>query len=292
MSICYKIADCLIAIEGNGIAAMETLQGFYVFRANHEIFAPFVFHLEYAKPEPYLGEPYFRAQTQDTICLLYKDIHGYGLEIRQNETLQLSLHYNRSEQKHYIRGNLIPPFLRYALWIAFNLSTVRSGSVAVHSSAVVCQGKAILFLGESGTGKSTHTRLICQKFPAVELLNDDSPIIKIEKGKCMVYGSPWSGKTACYRDIKVELGGVVRLHQAEANKISLLSLHQAIGSLLPSFPPELYMCSELQPKVLDLISEIIEHVPIYSLHCFPDETAADLSVNTVIGSCLHGTNRQ
>ena len=37
--------------------------------------------------------------------------------------------------------------------------TVPYQTVAIHTSTIVCRGKAVLFLGESGTGKSTHTRL-------------------------------------------------------------------------------------------------------------------------------------
>ena len=34
---------------------------------------------------------------------------------------------------------------------------VRKDTVALHGSCIVYKGKAVLFLGESGTGKSTHT---------------------------------------------------------------------------------------------------------------------------------------
>lgn len=52
-------------------------------------------------------------------------------------------------------------------------------AVAVHSSVISLDGRAVLFLGESGTGKSTHTRLWREHIPGARLLNDDSPIIRI-----------------------------------------------------------------------------------------------------------------
>lgn len=44
------------------------------------------------------------------------------------------------------------------------------------------RGKRLFFLGESGTGKSTHTRLWRENIAGSKLLNDDSPIVRYEEG--------------------------------------------------------------------------------------------------------------
>ncbi len=291
MRLYYKVADYLIAVEGSGVSAMENLQGFSAFKTDHCQSDSILINLEETEPKTAEGNIYYKSCTGNTVCLMFKSSNGYGLEIRQNDILQLVMSYDRSKPKCDITGNLIPVFLRYALWIAFNLGALRYRGVAIHSSSVIYQGKALLCLGESGTGKSTHTRLICQKFPDAELLNDDSPILRMERGRCMVYGSPWSGKTACYHDWKAELGSVVRLHQATENKISLLSLHRAIGALLPSFPPELYLCSDFYPVISDFISGIVEQASVCFLDCLPNEAAAELSVRTLAVSFHNGGDR-
>jgi len=204
------------------------------------------------------------------------------MEIKKNEDLNLSLHFAWNEQKYYIRGSLEPALLLYALWAAFNLATAPLKTIAIHSSAIIYHGKAILYLGESGTGKSTHARLIHQHFPDVELLNDDSPIIRIEGDKCMVYGSPWSGKTSCYKQKKVELGGVVRLQQSSCNQIKQLDTDKALAALLPSFPPELYLSEGYQYHVINILSDMLERTEVFLLECLPNKEAAELSVNTVI----------
>ena len=78
--------------------------------------------------------------------------------------------------------------------MGYGLMTVRKDTVALHGSCIVYKGKAVLFLGESGTGKSTHTRLWRENIAGSKLLNDDSPIVRYEEGGVWVYGSPWSGK--------------------------------------------------------------------------------------------------
>ena len=60
--------------------------------------------------------------------------------------------------------------------------TCRKDTLAIHSSCIVYRDKAVLFLGESGTGKSTHTRLWRENIPEAVLLNDDSPMIRVEDG--------------------------------------------------------------------------------------------------------------
>ena len=68
--------------------------------------------------------------------------------------------------------------MRFGLWIMFGIA-ISPEAIAIHSSTIECEGRAVLFLGESGTGKSTHTRLWQEHIPGARLLNDDSPIIRM-----------------------------------------------------------------------------------------------------------------
>ena len=174
---------------------------------------------------------------------------------------------------------------RYALWVAFNYLMIKDNCFAIHTSANVFGDKTLIFLGESGTGKSTHTRLLRERYPESFLLNDDSPFIKVEKdGSVMVYGSPWSGKTPCYKSEQHHLYGIVRLSQAPYNKIRKLSPMESIGALLPSAPPMLNYCDETTDALYGYISDILETVPVYHLECLPDTAAAELSHDTLLGN--------
>ena len=138
-----------------------------------------------------------------------------------------------------------------------------------------------MFLGESGTGKSTHTRLWRQYIPGSSLLNDDSPIIAAESDGIHVYGSPWSGKTPCYKPLRFPLGGCVRLSQAPANKIQRLSPLKAYAALHPSCPPEFAYDENLYAGISQTLDELLTDVPVYHLACLPDEAAANLSYQTI-----------
>ncbi len=176
-----------------------------------------------------------------------------------------------------------PSLVRFGIWIMFGVVIAPLGAIAIHSSVIVKDHQAVLCLGESGTGKSTHTRLWRENIEGARLLNDDSPIIRVIDGKCIVYGSPWSGKTACYVNKCVPVRGLLRLSQAPHNKIYRLPALMAIGAVLPSCPPAFAYDSSLQDMICNTVSEIITCTPVYHLECLPNAAAAELSFSTIFG---------
>lgn len=176
-----------------------------------------------------------------------------------------------------------PSHLRFALWVAYGMMGLRKGSVPVHSSVVVCGDRAVMCLGESGTGKSTHTRLWLEHIPDTHLLNDDSPIVSLIDNAVRVYGSPWSGKTHCYRPENYPIAGLLRLEQRPTNTIRALGVLEAFAALQPSCPPSFAKEERCMDALVDFISEVIRRVPVYRMGCLPDADAARLSHNTIIG---------
>ena len=136
-------------------------------------------------------------------------------------------------------------------------------------------------MGESGTGKSTHTRLWREHIEGTFLLNDDSPFLRVEEGKVWAYGSPWSGKTPCYKQERYELVGCVRLSQAPYNEIKKLSVLQAYGAIHPSCPPEFAYDASLYDPISNFIGQLLATVPLYHLACLPDKSASELSFSTI-----------
>lgn len=173
--------------------------------------------------------------------------------------------------------------LRFGLWIMFGIAINPHRAVAIHSSVIVKNGGAALFLGESGTGKSTHTRLWRENIEGARLLNDDSPIIRMVDGVPTVFGSPWSGKTPCFKNLDFPIRGFVRLSQAPHNRMHRLPVLNAIGALLPSCPPAFAYDDTLQDNICDMLSQMIDKVPVYHLECLPDADAAQLSYKTLFG---------
>jgi hypothetical protein len=155
--------------------------------------------------------------------------------------------------------------MRFSLWVAFGLAALNHKIVSIHSSTILHSGKSILFLGESGTGKSTHTSLWLEHVSGSELLNDDSPFIKVNNhDQISAYGSPWSGKTNCYKNKQAPVAAFVRISQAPYNKISLLNKVSSFGALLPSCPPVFAYDKKLSELIYNILSAVLQQTPVYS----------------------------
>ena len=227
----------------------------------------------------------FEFPDADADCRFGTDAAGYLLEMTPRDgsaPARYRMAYGAAAARSNITPGHNPALFRFGVWILFNIAALPLGAVAFHSSVIRYRGRGVLFLGESGTGKSTHTRLWREHIPGAELLNDDSPIIRMYQGQATAFGSPWSGKTPCYRNISRPIAGIVRLSQAPANEITRLSILRAVGSLLPSCPPAFAYDSDLQDRICRTLSDILTQAPVWHLACLPDKAAAELSYATVL----------
>jgi hypothetical protein len=198
------------------------------------------------------------------------------------EAMELTMSPDFKKASLILTGNDDAFAFNNALMLLFTFASAPMGALEMHSSVVVNGGKGYLFLGKSGTGKSTHSSLWLKHIPGSWLLNDDNPVLRLMPGgEVRVFGSPWSGKTPCYKALSVPAGAVVRLSQAPYNKIERLTGVKAYASLMASassFRP----FSELANHWHNTLEAMTGIVPCYHLECLPDEAAAQLCYNTVV----------
>ena len=181
---------------------------------------------------------------------------------------------------HYHKGRLLMTgkhtkmAIDNALMVLFALATADEGTVLFHAAVVSHEGKGYMFLGPSGTGKSTHARLWLKYIEGTELVNDDNPVVRIsDDGSVTVYGSPWSGKTPCYRNVSYPIGGIVLLSQAPYNKIQRLNGIYAYVALMESISGKRWD-SRIADGLHQTENLLATSVPMWHLECLPDEEAA------------------
>lgn len=168
-----------------------------------------------------------------------------------------------------------------ALMVLYALATAAKGTALFHAAIVSYQGKGYMFLGPSGTGKSTHARLWLRHIEGTELVNDDNPVVRIsDDGRATVYGSPWSGKTPCYRNVNYPLGAIVLLSQAPYNKIQRLSGIQAYASLVASISGKRWDAA-IADGLHWTENQLASSVPMWHLECLPDAAAAQLCASLI-----------
>lgn len=171
--------------------------------------------------------------------------------------------------------------LNNAMMMAYAFSSAQLGTMLMHASVIRCGGKGYLMTAPSGTGKSTHTRLWYDNIPGCDLMNDDNPVVRIwPDGRVIVYGSPWSGKTPCYRNIQAPVGAIVRIQQRPENSIRQLRPMEAFSMLLPQMS-SMKWDARVHRGVCDSIAQLVRLCRIYELGCLPDADAARLCYETV-----------
>jgi len=171
--------------------------------------------------------------------------------------------------------------LNNALMMTYAFASAEKQTMLMHASVIRHQGKGYLMTAPSGTGKSTHTRLWYDNIPGCDLMNDDNPVVRIIDGEAIVYGSPWSGKTPCYRNIQAPVGGVVRIKQRPENSIRKYSAIEAFSNLLPAIS-NMKWDKRVYKGVCDGIAELIRLCGMYELGCLPDAAAAHLCHDTIV----------
>ena len=227
-------------------------------------------------------------QTGEPVVALYRCDAGYLAEFSPYPGAPICGQFSFSED--FRQGSLFTAgtqadqvfAVNNALMLLFAFASAARQALEMHASVVMHGGRGFLFLGRSGTGKSTHSSLWLKHIEDTELLNDDNPVVRIVDGTVRVFGSPWSGKTPCYKAQDVPVGAIVRLHQAPENSIVRLGAVQAYASVMAS-------CSGFRPiRALadaqhETLAAIATSIPCYELGCLPDETAARLCQQTVDG---------
>ncbi len=204
---------------------------------------------------------------------------------------EMNTKHNGDHKLTYERGSKVVKLapcndffsLKFMLWKAYALVAINNGVVPIHASTVIKDNAAVLCLGESGTGKSTHTRMWMGNIAGTRMLNDDSPMLKMEEGRLRVYGSPWSGKTDFYINEDYEVKGLLRIRRASENKIQRQNTVQAIVSVYPSLPPMFANDEALADMMVDLVSGIIESTPVYIMSCLPNGDAARVACKELYG---------
>ena len=204
----------------------------------------------------------------------------YDVVVRAKSEACLICSKDYSEGRIIMTGDISTKMRDLSLMIMYTLATAGSDTLVLHAVVVSCEGKGYIFLGPSGAGKSTHAQLWLKHFEGTELVNDDHPVVR----NGVVYGSPWSPITPCYRNVSYPISGFVRLSPAPYNKIHRMSGIEAYLNLY---------CSDLgrigDSSIAKNIDECLHQteerlastIPMWHLECLPDEEAARLCHDTI-----------
>ena len=283
----YRIADFHVRIlfKESPVNGFHLISSMRPFMSEEETAEPLLFQLTVDDEIPVIGKEQregvgrFDSGNGMTVVHRLRD-GGYQYiikDIYQRECCLLQTNKTFSDCRCALNGNedMRSFGLTNAIMIIFSFAGSFFQTLLIHASTVIHNGYGYAFTAKSGTGKSTHTGLWIKHIPGTELMNDDNPIIRVIDHQTFIYGSPWSGKTPCYRQVKAPLGAVTRIDRAHRNNIEKLEPIDAFASLLPSCS-NMKWDKEIFHHICDTVTSVIETTDCYILHCLPDQEAAEI----------------
>ncbi len=284
----YKIATLTMCVEGGETALLgNTLPGIQAFKVGALDEVDILVYTDCEMltiPTPIKEQIICDMDLEGVRYLLAVVDEHIVFEMRTNDRGNFKLSHERGSKIVRLAPCNDLFSLKFMLWNAYALVALNKGVVPIHASAVIKDKAAVLCLGESGTGKSTHTRMWMENINGTSMLNDDSPLLKMDGNKLRAYGSPWSGKMDFYINEDYEVKGIMRIKRALHNTIDRLDAMHSLVSVYPSLPPMYAHDTIMADKMLDLVSDIIETTAIYILACLPNGDAARVAYKELYGA--------
>lgn len=146
-----------------------------------------------------------------------------------------------------------------------------AGAGVLHAAAVEDAGRGIIFVGPSGAGKTTLSRLWRQA--GATLLNDERVIVRWNGGQRVgVAATPWHGVESQVSAMTATLSAVFFIKQAPGNRIRRMGPAESAARLLTATILPVFLADGVA-RITHAWSEVASHVPSYELEFTPDARA-------------------
>lgn len=149
----------------------------------------------------------------------------------------------------------------------------------LHASWVMREGKALLFSGACGVGKTTQAEL-WQKYRGARIVNGDKTGLSFRDGGLTAFGTPFTGSSRYCGDETAQVAAIVMLEQAPTDTIRRLPLKDAVRALAAQMPCQKWHAGDVA-AVLEFAELAAKRVPIYLLSCTKEESAVELLDRTL-----------
>jgi hypothetical protein len=175
-------------------------------------------------------------------------------------------------RRGHIRQSANPYSLDSVLRIVHTLVLAGEGGFLFHAASAVVDGRALVFAGVSGAGKTTISRLAP---PRVTLLSDEISFVRRAADGYLAHGTPFAGELArAGENVSAPLSAIYLLEKDASNEITPVAHAEALRSVLANV---LFFArdGEMVRAVLDAAADLVERVPVRRLRFVPEASVWD-----------------
>lgn len=168
--------------------------------------------------------------------------------------------------------------------LALEKHLVLQNSFAFHCAYLDFEGKAVLFSGPSGIGKTTHTNLWCQYLPdQAKVLNGDKCLLSREGNTFYANGWPICGSSGICHNERREVRAIVLLQQAPENRLieekKILTFRRVLEQLTVN-----YWNREFTEAAMTFADSLVSTLPCFTYGCNISREAVDILYQQLITS--------
>jgi hypothetical protein len=181
--------------------------------------------------------------------------------------------WNPSTGRGKVRQTVNPYSIDCVLRIVHTLLLAKQGGFLLHAASAVRNGRAFLFSGVSGAGKTTIAGLAP---PDVTLLTDEISYVVKDSGEYSAFGTPFAGELARVgENLRAPIAEVFLLTQGPTNKIEPLDAAVAAHALLRN---TLFFAEDpdMVNSVFQSVCDFVRRVPVHRLTFLPDAKVWEL----------------
>lgn len=170
-------------------------------------------------------------------------------------------------RRGWIRQSVNPYSIDAVLRIVHTLVLAEQGGFLLHSASAIRNGRAFLFAGVSGAGKTTISRLAPSD---ATLLTDEISYVRKRGSDYIACGTPFTGELAKLgENVSAPVATLYLLAQGPENRIDPIPAAEAARALLANM---LFFAEdeELVQAAFHLAFEFVSRVPVSRLTFVPD----------------------
>ena len=162
----------------------------------------------------------------------------------------------------YLPQELPVEEFEYYLRAVYSILGFWHGGVLLHSAGVVRRGKAYLFFGHSGSGKTTITNYS----KGDGLLSDDLVLVLPDNGQWIAHATPfWNPGWGEVKPVSAPVHSLFRLVQNESVFVQAMGRSEAIAELIASVPV-IPVNDKLAESLIVRCLRLINDVRVVRLH--------------------------
>lgn len=139
-----------------------------------------------------------------------------------------------------------------------------------HGALVSIDGLLVLFLGPSGAGKTTLSKIVVEA--GGSCITEENPVITVNDNIPLVHGTPWPGSFGPVTQQSGPISAIFFLRHSIENSLTLLSQQEAARRMINNARFFSWLPNTI-PDCIEIIHQTISSTPVYDFGFEPKASA-------------------